>query len=57
MDTPEVQRLGRVWTELRTLSQLMDTLRTHPERFTGHLGVSVPGLLLSLESSAPETEI
>ncbi|XP_052036865.1 retinal-specific phospholipid-transporting ATPase ABCA4 [Apodemus sylvaticus] len=35
VDTPEAQHLGQVWTELRTLSQLMDTLRTHPERFAG----------------------
>ncbi|KAB0402577.1 hypothetical protein E2I00_011536 [Balaenoptera physalus] len=32
MDAPESQHLGQVWTELCTLSQLMNTLRMHPER-------------------------
>uniref|UniRef100_A0ABK0KWE8 Rho GTPase activating protein 29 n=1 Tax=Rattus norvegicus TaxID=10116 RepID=A0ABK0KWE8_RAT len=49
MDTPEVQRLGRVWTELRTLSQLMDTLRTHPERFTGR-GLPIRDILKDEET-------
>ncbi|XP_023383901.1 retinal-specific ATP-binding cassette transporter [Pteropus vampyrus] len=35
MNAPESQHLGHVWTELRTLSQLMDTLRTHPKRIAG----------------------
>nr|XP_034356614.1 retinal-specific phospholipid-transporting ATPase ABCA4 isoform X2 [Arvicanthis niloticus] len=43
-DTPEVQHLGQVWTELRTLSQLMDTLRTHPERFAGR-GLQIRDIL------------
>lgn len=49
MDTPEVQQLGQVWAELRTLSQFMDTLRTHPERFAGNLDARVPILYLPLE--------
>lgn len=53
MDTPEVQHLGQVWAELRTLSQFMDTLRTHPERFAGNMGVGVPILYLPLASSKP----
>lgn len=51
MDTPEIQHLGQIWTELRTLFRLMDTLRTHPERFAGNLSVSVPILSLPLESA------
>ncbi|XP_068396456.1 retinal-specific phospholipid-transporting ATPase ABCA4 isoform X5 [Eschrichtius robustus] len=35
MDAPESQHLGQVWTELCTLSQLMNTLRMHPERTAG----------------------
>ncbi|XP_019523093.1 PREDICTED: retinal-specific ATP-binding cassette transporter [Hipposideros armiger] len=35
VDAPESQHLGRVWTELRTLSLVMDTLRTHPNRIEG----------------------
>lgn len=49
VDTPEVQQLGQVWAELRTLSQFMDTLRTHPERFAGNLDARVPILYLPLE--------
>lgn len=41
MDAPESRQLGRVWTELRTLSQLMDTLRTHPEKIAGKVGFGV----------------
>lgn len=37
MDAPESQHLGHVWKELQTFSQLMDTLRTHPERVAGVL--------------------
>jgi hypothetical protein len=37
MDTPESRHLVQVWTELRTLSQLMNALQTHPERFAGKL--------------------
>lgn len=39
MKAPERQNLGHVWKELQTLSQLMDTLRTHPERVAGMLGL------------------
>ncbi|KAF6343916.1 ATP binding cassette subfamily A member 4 [Rhinolophus ferrumequinum] len=35
VDAPESQQLGHVWTELRTLSLLMDTLRTQPQRIAG----------------------
>ncbi|XP_055978796.1 retinal-specific phospholipid-transporting ATPase ABCA4 [Sorex fumeus] len=35
MDAPESRHLGQVWAELRTLSQLMNILRTHPERIAG----------------------
>ncbi|XP_059941358.1 retinal-specific phospholipid-transporting ATPase ABCA4 [Mesoplodon densirostris] len=35
MNAPESQHLGQVWTELCTLSQLMNTLRMHPERIAG----------------------
>lgn len=38
VDAPESQHFGLVWTELRTLSLLMDTLRTHPERTAGKVG-------------------
>ena len=41
MDAPESQHLGQVWRELGTLSQLMNTLRTHPERIAGQVGFSV----------------
>lgn len=50
MDAPESQHLGQVWTELRTLSQLMDTLRTHPERTAGEVGFSALSHLLPLTS-------
>lgn len=48
VDAPESQHLGQIWTELRTLSQLMDTLRTHPERIAGKVGFSVPSHHLPL---------
>lgn len=48
MDAPESQHLGHVWTELRTLSQLMDTLRTHPKRIAGKVGFSVLSFHLPL---------
>ncbi|KAM5162411.1 retinal-specific phospholipid-transporting ATPase ABCA4-like [Callospermophilus lateralis] len=56
MNAPESQHFGQVWTELRNLSQLMDTLQTHPERIVasggqhGHdvSGVTVHGLPKSL---------
>lgn len=38
IEAPESQHLGQVWTELCTLSQLMNTLRTHPERIAGEVG-------------------
>lgn len=50
MDAPESQHLGQVWTELGTLSQLMDTLRTHPERTAGEVGFSVLSHHLPLTS-------
>ncbi|XP_012926503.1 retinal-specific ATP-binding cassette transporter [Heterocephalus glaber] len=35
IDAPENQHLGQIWRDLQTLSRLMDTLRTHPERIAG----------------------
>ncbi|ERE88602.1 retinal-specific ATP-binding cassette transporter-like protein [Cricetulus griseus] len=49
MDTPEIQHLGQVWAELRTLSQLMDTLRTHPKRFAGR-GLQIRDILKDEET-------
>ncbi|XP_051713429.2 retinal-specific phospholipid-transporting ATPase ABCA4 isoform X1 [Oryctolagus cuniculus] len=43
-DAPESQQLGRVWTELRTFFQLLETLRTHPERTAGR-GIRVREIL------------
>ncbi|XP_062960402.1 retinal-specific phospholipid-transporting ATPase ABCA4 isoform X1 [Cynocephalus volans] len=40
----ESQHLGHVWTELRTLSQFMDTLRTHPEKIAGR-GIRIRDIL------------
>uniref|UniRef100_A0ACB8F2Y2 Retinal-specific ATP-binding cassette transporter n=1 Tax=Sphaerodactylus townsendi TaxID=933632 RepID=A0ACB8F2Y2_9SAUR len=34
LEAPGIQ-LGRLWKELRTLTQFMETLRTHPERIAG----------------------
>uniref|UniRef100_A0A8C0RI66 P-type phospholipid transporter n=1 Tax=Canis lupus familiaris TaxID=9615 RepID=A0A8C0RI66_CANLF len=41
LDAPERQHFGHVWKEFQTLSRLMDTLRTHPERVAGTLGLRV----------------
>ncbi|KAM9689298.1 retinal-specific phospholipid-transporting ATPase ABCA4 isoform 2-T2 [Trichechus inunguis] len=49
MDTPDSQHLGQVWTELRTLSQFMDTLRTHPERIAGR-GIRIRDILKDEET-------
>ncbi|XP_066124804.1 retinal-specific phospholipid-transporting ATPase ABCA4 isoform X3 [Saccopteryx bilineata] len=49
MDAPETQHLGPVWTELRSLSQLMDTLRTHPERIAGR-GIRIRDILKDEET-------
>uniref|UniRef100_G3UHV9 P-type phospholipid transporter n=1 Tax=Loxodonta africana TaxID=9785 RepID=G3UHV9_LOXAF len=49
MNAPESQHLGQVWTELRTLSQFMDTLRTHPERIGGR-GVRIRDVLKDEET-------
>lgn len=46
VDAPESQHLGHIWTELRTLSHLMDTLRTHPERVAGKVDFGVLNHLL-----------
>ena len=57
MDARESQHLGQVWTELCTLSQLMNTLRMHPERTAGEVGFSVLTITcLSLAFSIRETE-
>ncbi|XP_048208118.1 retinal-specific phospholipid-transporting ATPase ABCA4 [Perognathus longimembris pacificus] len=49
MDAPESQHLGQVWTELRTLARLMDTLRTHPESFAGR-GIQIRDILKDEET-------
>ncbi|XP_057573896.1 retinal-specific phospholipid-transporting ATPase ABCA4 [Hippopotamus amphibius kiboko] len=49
MDTPESQHLGQVWTELSTLSQLINTLRTHPERIAGR-GIRIRDILKDEET-------
>ncbi|XP_036901420.1 retinal-specific phospholipid-transporting ATPase ABCA4 isoform X3 [Sturnira hondurensis] len=49
MNAPESQQLGRVWTDLRTLSQLMDTLRTHPEKIAGR-GIRIRDVLKEEET-------
>lgn len=56
VDAPESQQLGHVWTELRTLSLLMDTLRTHPERIAGKVDFHVLSHPLSLASYIRDTE-
>uniref|UniRef100_A0A8D2AMA5 ATP binding cassette subfamily A member 4 n=1 Tax=Sciurus vulgaris TaxID=55149 RepID=A0A8D2AMA5_SCIVU len=52
LNAPESQHFGQVWTELRTLSQLMDTLRTHPERIAGR-GVRIRDILKDEETLTP----
>ncbi|XP_047724828.1 retinal-specific phospholipid-transporting ATPase ABCA4-like [Prionailurus viverrinus] len=49
MDAPESQHLGHVWKELQTFSQLMDTLRTHPERVAGR-GIRIRDVLKDEET-------
>ncbi|XP_074226088.1 retinal-specific phospholipid-transporting ATPase ABCA4 isoform X2 [Camelus bactrianus] len=49
LDAPERQHLGQVWTELRTLSQLMNTLRMHPERIAGR-GIRIRDILKDEET-------
>ncbi|XP_059771988.1 retinal-specific phospholipid-transporting ATPase ABCA4 [Balaenoptera ricei] len=49
MDAPESQHLGQVWTELCTLSQLMNTLRMHPERTAGR-GIRIRDVLKDEET-------
>ncbi|XP_064444861.1 retinal-specific phospholipid-transporting ATPase ABCA4 [Mirounga angustirostris] len=49
MNTPETQHLGHVWEELHTFSQLMDTLRTHPERVAGR-GIRIRDILKDEET-------
>uniref|UniRef100_A0A8C3WDA4 ATP binding cassette subfamily A member 4 n=1 Tax=Catagonus wagneri TaxID=51154 RepID=A0A8C3WDA4_9CETA len=49
IEAPESQHLGQVWTELRTLSQLMNTLRTHPERIAGR-GIRIRDVLKDEET-------
>ncbi|XP_026353368.1 retinal-specific phospholipid-transporting ATPase ABCA4 [Ursus arctos] len=49
MQAPERQHLGHVWKELQTLSQLMDTLRTHPERVAGR-GIRIRDVLKDEET-------
>ncbi|XP_042539897.1 retinal-specific phospholipid-transporting ATPase ABCA4 [Dipodomys spectabilis] len=49
VDAPESQHLGQVWVELRTFARLMDTLRTHPERFAGR-GIQTRDILKDEET-------
>lgn len=56
VDAPESQQLGHVWTEFRTLSLLMDTLRTHPKRIAGKVGFHVLSHPLSFASYIRDTE-
>nr|XP_034492803.1 retinal-specific phospholipid-transporting ATPase ABCA4 [Marmota flaviventris] len=49
MNAPESQHFGQIWTELRTLSQLMDTLRNHPERIAGR-GIRIQDILKDEET-------
>nr|XP_045238869.1 retinal-specific phospholipid-transporting ATPase ABCA4 isoform X1 [Macaca fascicularis] len=49
MNAPESQHLGHIWTELRILSQFMDTLRTHPERIAGR-GIRIRDILKDEET-------
>uniref|UniRef100_UPI001A9D739E retinal-specific phospholipid-transporting ATPase ABCA4 n=1 Tax=Ictidomys tridecemlineatus TaxID=43179 RepID=UPI001A9D739E len=49
MNAPESQHFGQIWIELRTLSQLMDTLRTHPERIAGR-GIRIRDILKDEET-------
>ncbi|ELV11962.1 Retinal-specific ATP-binding cassette transporter [Tupaia chinensis] len=46
---PESQHLSHVWTEIRTLSQFMDTLRNHPERIAGR-GIRIRDILKDEET-------
>ncbi|XP_077189048.1 retinal-specific phospholipid-transporting ATPase ABCA4 isoform X2 [Paroedura picta] len=43
LEDPEIE-LDRLWEELRTLTQFMETLRTHPERFAGR-GIRILDIL------------
>lgn len=56
VDAPESQQLGHVWTELRTLSLLMDTLWTQPQRIAGKVGFHVLSHHLSLALYIRDTE-
>ncbi|CAL9697713.1 unnamed protein product [Knipowitschia caucasica] len=44
LSEPEFQKLGQMWTELTTMSDFMETLRTRPERVAGR-GVKVESIL------------
>ncbi|XP_028919413.1 retinal-specific phospholipid-transporting ATPase ABCA4 [Ornithorhynchus anatinus] len=45
----ELRDLGQVWTELRTLSHLVSTLRTHPESIAGR-GIRIRDILKAEET-------
>ncbi|KAK2493596.1 hypothetical protein MC885_008171, partial [Smutsia gigantea] len=49
IDAPESQPLGHVWTDLQTLSQLINTFRTHPERIAGR-GIRIRDVLKDEET-------
>ncbi|XP_005385060.1 PREDICTED: retinal-specific ATP-binding cassette transporter [Chinchilla lanigera] len=49
IDAPESQQLGQIWTDLRTLFHLVDTLRTRPERTAGR-GIQIRDILKDEET-------
>ncbi|KAM4642187.1 retinal-specific phospholipid-transporting ATPase ABCA4 [Discoglossus pictus] len=44
LDKPEIQHLSQIWKELYTMSQFVDTLRTHPGKVAGR-GVRIRDIL------------
>ncbi|XP_075038451.1 retinal-specific phospholipid-transporting ATPase ABCA4 isoform X2 [Mixophyes fleayi] len=44
LEKPEIQHLGRMWKELYTMSNFMDTLRTSPGKVLGH-GIRIRDIL------------
>ncbi|XP_018414710.1 PREDICTED: retinal-specific ATP-binding cassette transporter [Nanorana parkeri] len=44
LEKPEIQHLGRMWKELYTMSNLMDTLRTNPGKVSGR-GIRIREIL------------
>ncbi|XP_072275957.1 retinal-specific phospholipid-transporting ATPase ABCA4 isoform X2 [Pyxicephalus adspersus] len=44
LEKPEIQHLGRIWNELYTMSNFMDTLRTNPGKVSGR-GIRIRDIL------------